>query len=36
MTQPLLSVRGLTKDFQVGSVFSRRRVRAVNDVSFDL
>ncbi|MFD1276327.1 ATP-binding cassette domain-containing protein [Streptomyces kaempferi] len=36
MTQPLLSVRGLTKDFQVGTVFSRRRVRAVNDVSFDL
>ncbi|MFI6546693.1 ABC transporter ATP-binding protein [Streptomyces prunicolor] len=36
MTEPLLSVRGLTKDFQVGTVFSRRRVRAVNDVSFDL
>ncbi|GAA0526535.1 ABC transporter ATP-binding protein [Paractinoplanes ferrugineus] len=36
MTAPLLSVRGLTKDFQVGTVFSRRRVRAVNDVSFDL
>ncbi|WP_328726368.1 ATP-binding cassette domain-containing protein [Streptomyces sp. NBC_00259] len=36
MTQPLLSVRGLTKDFQVGTVFSRRRVRAVDDVSFDL
>lgn len=35
-TEPLLSVRGLTKDFQVGTVFSRRRVRAVNDVSFDL
>ncbi|ATW52091.1 ABC transporter ATP-binding protein [Streptomyces peucetius subsp. caesius ATCC 27952] len=33
---PLLSVRGLTKDFQVGTLFSRRRVRAVDAVDLDL
>jgi len=32
----LLSVRGLSKDFQVGTVFSRRRVRAVHEVDFDI
>ncbi|WP_369142437.1 ATP-binding cassette domain-containing protein [Streptomyces sp. R44] len=32
----LLQIRGLTKDFPVGSVFSRRRVRAVNGVDLDL
>ncbi|MCC7346206.1 MAG: ABC transporter ATP-binding protein, partial [Variibacter sp.] len=36
--QPLLSVRGLTKHFHIGSRFSSRRgvVRAVEDVSFDI
>ncbi|MFI0926942.1 ABC transporter ATP-binding protein [Streptomyces sp. NPDC021012] len=32
----LLQIRGLTKDFPVGTVFSRRRVRAVNGVDLDL
>ncbi|MEU7297353.1 ABC transporter ATP-binding protein [Streptomyces exfoliatus] len=32
----LLQIRNLTKDFPVGSVFSRRRVRAVNGVDLDL
>ncbi|MBT2445367.1 ABC transporter ATP-binding protein [Streptomyces sp. ISL-36] len=32
----LLHVRGLTKDFQVGTVFSRRRIRAVSGVDLDL
>jgi len=35
-TDSLLSVRGLTKDFQVGSLFSRRRVRALNNVDLDI
>jgi peptide/nickel transport system ATP-binding protein len=38
-TEPLLSVRGLTKHFPIGGgLFSRQRgiVRAVDDVSFDL
>ncbi|MGW1510722.1 ABC transporter ATP-binding protein [Streptomyces sp. NPDC002394] len=32
----LLQIRGLTKDFPVGTVFSRRRVRAVNGADLDL
>ncbi|NYI03774.1 ATP-binding cassette domain-containing protein [Allostreptomyces psammosilenae] len=34
--QPLLSVRGLTKDFPVGGLLSRRRVRALNSVDLDI
>jgi peptide/nickel transport system ATP-binding protein len=32
----VLSVRGLTKDFGQGGLFSRRTFRALNDVSFDI
>lgn len=31
-TEPVIRLRGLTKDFQVGSLFSRRSVRALNNV----
>ena len=33
---PILRVRGLSKTFQQGGLFSRRSVRALHDVSFDL
>jgi peptide/nickel transport system ATP-binding protein len=38
LPQPLLSVRGLTKHFEIGSRFARNRgtVRAVEEVSFDI
>ena len=31
-----ITLRGLTKDFQVGGLFSRRTIRALNDVSLDI
>ncbi len=34
--QPVLEVRGLTKHFNVGSAFSRRVVKALQDASFKL
>ena len=34
--EPVLSVRGLTKDFRVGGLFSRNSVRALNAVDLDL
>jgi peptide/nickel transport system ATP-binding protein len=33
---PVVAVRGLTKDFHQGGLFSRQVVRALRDVSFDL
>lgn len=33
---PILRVRGLSKTFQQGGLFSRRAVRALHDVSFDV
>jgi len=33
---PVISLRGLTKDFQVGGLFSRRTVRALNQVDLDV
>ena len=33
---PSISLRGLTKDFQVGGLFSRKAVRALNDVNLDV
>lgn len=36
MSEALLSVRGLTRDFTVGGLGARRVVRAVDDVSFEL
>jgi peptide/nickel transport system ATP-binding protein len=32
----IITLRGLTKDFQVGGLFSRRTIRALNDVSIDV
>lgn len=32
----IIELRGLTKDFQVGGLFSRRTVRALNDVTLDV
>lgn len=34
--QPIIQVRGLTKYFNVGSNFKERKLRALNDISFDL
>jgi peptide/nickel transport system ATP-binding protein len=34
--EPILRVRGLSKTFQQGGLFSRRSVRALHDVSFDV
>jgi peptide/nickel transport system ATP-binding protein len=33
---PSISLRGLTKDFQVGGLFSRKVVRALNDINLDV
>jgi peptide/nickel transport system ATP-binding protein len=33
---PVISLRGLTKDFQVGGLFSRRTVRALNQIDLDV
>jgi len=35
-TGHIIELRGLTKDFQVGGLFSRRTVRALNDVTLDV
>ena len=35
-TAPLVQVRNLSKDYQLGSFPFRSTVRAVNDVSFDI
>jgi len=33
---PSISLRGLTKDFQVGGLFSRKIVRALNEIDLDV
>ena len=33
---PSIRLRGLTKDFQVGGLFSRKSVRALNDIDLDV
>lgn len=35
-SDPVISLRGLTKDFQVGGLFSRRTVRALNSIDLDV
>ncbi|MGA8046223.1 MAG: ATP-binding cassette domain-containing protein [Dermatophilaceae bacterium] len=35
-SDPVIRLRGLTKDFQVGGLFSRRAVRALNSIDLDV
>lgn len=35
-SDPVISLRGLTKDFQVGGLFSRRTFRALNSIDLDV
>ena len=35
-TDPVIRLRGLTKDFQVGGLFSRKTIRALNNVDLDV
>ena len=36
MTEHIISLRDLTMDFQVGGLFSRRMIRALNNVVIDV
>ena len=36
MSEPLLRTEGLTRHFRVGKLFSRQRLHAVDDVSFEI
>ena len=36
MTVPLLKVRGLSKSYQTGGIFSRERIQALTEINFDL
>ena len=36
MTVPLLKVRGLSKSYQTGGIFSRERSQALTEINFDL